>query len=256
MQKPKASVRGDITTAFRRALATLRKPGALWLMLSPTLIAAAVWLLIAIGSWGALFTLLSDWAAGSWLGVWSAKYAITSFFLTISLHLLITTLYLLMFYISAIIVFNAYTLPKLFELTAREEYADIEQRRGGSNLVSLRNTVSTTAVFLIVMLICFPLLLVPGLGFILILLMTAWLNKKTFTYDALMQYADRQELDTFPRRYRCSLYLLAILCALLAYIPFINLLAPALTGLAFVHFSLTSLRQWRHHPQMLAAFSS
>jgi hypothetical protein len=34
-------------------------------------------------------------------------------------------------------------------------------------------------------------------------------------------------------------------CAMLAYVPFVNLLAPAFSGLAFVHFLLETLRRER-----------
>ena len=85
----------------------------------------------------------------------------------------------------------------------------------------------------------------PGLGIVIPLLLTAWLNRRAFRYDALMMHADRDEMKLIPERNASGLMMLGVGCALLAYVPILNLVAPAFCGLAFVHYLLEALQQHR-----------
>ena len=82
------------------------------------------------------------------------------------------------------------------------------------------------------------------------MVLTAWLNQKAFGYDALMLHADRQEMRNLPRARRDSLWALGGLCALLAYVPVVNLLAPAFSALVFVHYMLIALGRAREGAQV------
>ncbi|WP_141055687.1 EI24 domain-containing protein [Tepidiphilus succinatimandens] len=75
--------------------------------------------------------------------------------------------------------------------------------------------------------------------------MTAWLNKRTFSYDCLMEHADAEELRALEAREGGTFFWLGAIGAALAYVPLLNLFAPALTGLLFVHAGLEALRRLR-----------
>jgi hypothetical protein len=57
-----------------------------------------------------------------------------------------------------------------------------------------------------------------------------------------MAHADKFELKDLPARQSGGLFGVGLLGAVLAHVPFINLFAPALSGLAFVHYLLSALR--------------
>jgi uncharacterized protein involved in cysteine biosynthesis len=76
-------------------------------------------------------------------------------------------------------------------------------------------------------------------------LATGWLNQRLFGYDALMNHADRDELVRLRQELRSPMLLLGGSTALLAYVPVLNLVAPAFAGLAFAHFMLEALRRER-----------
>ena len=85
------------------------------------------------------------------------------------------------------------------------------------------------------------------------MLLTAWMNQKAFGYDALMLHGDKQEMPRLRKRHSAALLGLGVGCALLAYVPVLNLFAPAFCGLAFVHYLLEALRRERNgHPGQMS----
>ncbi len=84
-----------------------------------------------------------------------------------------------------------------------------------------------------------------GLGLILPFFWMAWLNRRTFAYDALAEHASAAEWQELWRRQAAPLFVLGLLMALLAHLPFVGLLAPSLAALAYIHFCLEALRRLR-----------
>jgi uncharacterized protein involved in cysteine biosynthesis len=90
-----------------------------------------------------------------------------------------------------------------------------------------------------------PLLLIPGALLVLPLLWGAWLNQRTFRFDALAEHATRAELAGLARENRSRFLFAGLGTAAVAYVPLVNLLAPVFTALVFVHLGLATLRRAR-----------
>jgi uncharacterized protein involved in cysteine biosynthesis len=73
----------------------------------------------------------------------------------------------------------------------------------------------------------------------------AWLNRRTFAYDALAVHASDDEWRVLRRQHGTPLFMLGIVLALLAHLPLIGLLAPTLAALAYIHYTLAALRTLR-----------
>jgi len=85
-----------------------------------------------------------------------------------------------------------------------------------------------------------------GIGAVVLpALNSAYLNQRLFRYDALSEHASREEYGEIVRRNRGRLYMLGLILAPLFYVPFVNLAAPVLAGLAFTHFCLAELQRVR-----------
>ena len=112
-------------------------------------------------------------------------------------------------------------------------------------LGSAWNSILAGILFLLALIVSLPFWLIPGVGLLAAVLLTGWLNQRAFGYDALMLHADAEELHRLRRDWRPQMLLLGGGSALLAYVPVINLVAPAYAGLAFVHYLLERLRQDR-----------
>src|SRR5206468_2736632 len=90
-----------------------------------------------------------------------------------------------------------------------------------------------------------PLCVTGVAALVLPALTSGYLNQRLFRYDALAEHASRDEYRAIVIRTKGSLYLLGVLVALLYYVPFVNLIAPVFSGLAFTHFCLRELARMR-----------
>ena len=91
-------------------------------------------------------------------------------------------------------------------------------------------------------LLTLPFLLIPGVLLIMPFLWLAWINQRTFRFDALAEHATPPERSKIVRESRGLLYIAGGVSALVAHIPIVNFLAPAWTALLFVHLCLMRLR--------------
>jgi uncharacterized protein involved in cysteine biosynthesis len=87
-----------------------------------------------------------------------------------------------------------------------------------------------------------------GVGVIIPFIAAAYLNQRLFRYDALAEHASHEEMKVLFSANQSSLWGLGLLTGLVQFIPVLNLFAPVLSGLTFVHFGLRQLNDLRQHP--------
>ncbi|NMG33016.1 hypothetical protein GRF61_00955 [Azoarcus sp. TTM-91] len=236
----------DILLAFGRGLRSLARRDIFWHLVWPGVVAALVWLVAAIFSWTALVTAAMGWIEGwALVGGWLDSSEVFAAVTLIMVKLAIALAFVPLIYLTAAILVAAIALPMMLERVAQRDYTDLELRRGGSNLGSAWNAIAASVLFLAGLLVSLPFWLIPGVGLVASVLLTGWLNQRAFGYDALMLHADAQEMRRLRAAQRMPMLVLGGCCALLAYIPLVNLVAPAFSGLAFVHFMLETLRRER-----------
>lgn len=230
----------DVMLALMRSLASLRD-GRIWrYMLAPAIFSLLLW--IALAFWG--LSVLVDWLLGhppmtvligwgvawlahilAYLGGWMAIFACA--YLTASL-------------LTALLV-----MPLLLKHLSANEYRDVAPMGRDSFLAAGLNSLVASLLFIVGWLMTLPLWIVPGLSLLLPMLLMAWLNRRTFAYDALSMHATDAEWRALRRQGKAPLFMLGLIMALLAHIPVVGLLVPTLSALAFVHFGLESLRRSR-----------
>ena len=237
----------DILQAYGRALRSLMRPDIFWHLMWPTLLAVLLWvgLVITFGSDLAaqLLRLLESWPLiGGWL---APEHETLRAAVSLAANLVLWLLALPLIYVTAALIVSVFAISFMLDRVGERDYADLALRRGGSFAGSLINSLGALLVFLLLALLSLPLWFVPGLGLVLSILLAVWLNKRCYSYDALMNHADAQELLLLPRQQRGRLWLLGLGAALLGFVPLLNLFVPALTGLAFVHYLLEALRRQR-----------
>lgn len=216
-----------------------------WHLLWPGLVATLIWVAVAILSWAALVQWLVAWVGGVPPGAWLMGSDVGAVAVVLLIKLGLILLFVPMAYVTAAFLVATVALPWMLERVARTDYAGLSMRRGGSNLGSLWNSLAAVGGFVGLLLLSLPLWLIPGAGLLVALLAGAWLNLRAFRYDALMLHADPGEMRRLHDLTRRDGFLVGIGGVLLAYLPFVNLLAPAFCGLAFVHFMLARLARLR-----------
>lgn len=229
-----------VVLALGRSLADLRA-GRVWLyLLLPALAALVLAVVLGFSALGWLVGQLLDvppmtWLAAwglvwlahllAWLGGWMALFALA--------------------YLCALLIAAVVIMPLLLKHLADSEYRDLAAMGRDSFVAATVNSLGAAILFVVAWLATIPLWLIPGMSLLIPLLLMAWLNRRTFAYDALSLHATDAEWACLRVQYRWPLLMLGLVMALLAHLPVVGLLVPALAALSFVHFGLEALRRLR-----------
>lgn len=228
----------EVLTASLRAARDLARGDILWQALWPPLLSLAAWAGVAYVAWmpmsGWLLANMPQWSWLDWLGPWLVHVALALFFAPL-------------IYATTLVLVAIVALPRMMAIVARRDYPDISRQGSAASALwgSLGNTLGAGAVFIVGWLLCLPLLLIPGGLLVLPLLWSAWLNQRTFRFDVLAEHATAEERGRVIREERSRFWGAGLASALLAHVPFVNVLAPAFAALLFAHLGLSMLRQLR-----------
>lgn len=230
----------EVMLALMRTLGSLRD-GRVWLyMLVPALFSLLFSGGLAIWTFGTVveflmdyppMTLLAGWGllwlayVLAYLGGWMAVFAVA--------------------YLAASLVAAIVIMPLLLKHLSASEYRDVAAMGKDSFVAASVNSVQAAVLFIAAWLLSIPLWLIPGFSLLIPVLLMGWLNRRTFAYDALSMHATEAEWQDIRLRNKAPLFMLGLTMALLAHVPFVGLLVPALTALVFVHYGLESLRRSR-----------
>ena len=230
----------EVILALIRSLATLARPRVWLLMVGPAVVALFVWIGLTVFLLESLIAGFINLPPMSWLTGWGAVW-LAKLFAVLGGWLLI----LAATYVTAMLLAAIFVLPLLLNHVAAADYPELARMGKDSVTASTWNSISAALLFIAGWLLTLPLWLIPGLGLVLPMFWMAWLNRRTFTYDALAVHATNEEWRELRRRHAMPLLVLGITLALVAHIPVIGLLAPTLAALAYIHFALEALRKMR-----------
>lgn len=234
----------QILDAIFCALRDLFQFKVLWIVIWPMLVAALLWMVLGVAFWDTF----SGWIASGltvigvqeWLeGLeprWVANAIQTIVHLILFVPLVFTT---------ALLITAFFAMPALIRLVADRDYPQLKREHGGSNVGNLLNAVLAISVFIAIWMMSLPLWLI-GIGVIVPFIAATYLNQRLFRFDAVAEHASKEEMKSMFSIYQSSWWGLGLLTGLLQFVPILNLFAPVLTALAFIHFGLarlTSLRQ-------------
>lgn len=230
----------EVMQALVRTLASLRQRKVWAYVLLPALFSLLLSIGLAIWGLGALveqlmayppMTFLVAWGMLwlahllAYLGGWMAIFAVA--------------------YLAASLLAALLILPLMLKHLAETEYQDVAAMGRDSFVAAAVNSVWASVLFIAGWLLTLPLWLIPGLSLIIPMLLMAWLNRRTFAYDALSMHATDEEWRALDARAKGPMFMLGLSMALLAHLPLIGLLVPALAALSFIHYGLESLRRTR-----------
>lgn len=230
----------EVILAIKRSFTTLGR-GRVWLyMLGPALFALLVMIGLSVLLLDHLIAAFIEQPPMSWIAEWGAFWLAKVLAALGGWLLILSASYLVAMILTAVFV-----LPLLLNHLSAVDYPELA-RMGNDNLAAATwNSVWAAVLFIVGWVVTMPLWLVPGLGLILPFFWMAWLNRRTFAYDALAAHATADEWRVLRRDQAIALLVLGLLMAVLAHVPFMGLIAPSLAALAYVHFCLESLRRLR-----------
>lgn len=233
----------QIFNAFSLSFRNLFNVKILWILVWPLLVASLFWLIVGVFFWTPSaewiaeiisFTFMKDWFDESALlkitdGIGSILNVIILVILVIATAMIITALFV---------------MSSLIDFVAKRYYPLLQRKNGGSLVGSLVHVISAIIIFIVLLGISLPFWFV-GIGMLMSFLAAAYLNQRLFSYDALSEHASKEELEILLATNKLSLWGLGLLTGLIQFIPVLNLFAPTLTALAFIHFELARLENYR-----------
>ena len=231
---------GGVILAIQRSIRTLGR-GRVWLyMLGPAILAFFAMIGLSVFLLQHLITTFIEQPPMSWIVAWGAFWLAKLLAVLGGWVVILAATYLVAMLLSAIII-----LPLLLGHLSETDYPDLSRMGSDSVVAGAWNSTWSAVLFIVGWLLTLPLWMIPGLGLILPFFWMAWLNRRTFTFDALAVHATEQEWRELRRQKATPLLGLGLVMALLAYVPFVGLLAPSLAALAYVHYCLEALRGLR-----------
>ena len=236
-------------SALRGALRNTFHPAILGVMLLPGVAAIIIWAGLSWSFWdswsGAIESALISLTSEGWLSRLDAS-RFAGFAAGLLLLLLIAPAMLA----TAMLLSAIFAMPVLVSHVARRDFPMLERRRGGTFVGSIVNAVAAVSAFALLWLVTLPLWLFLGpFAVLLPWALSAYLNQRLFRYDALAEHADPQEMQrVFTERFS-DLFVLGLMTGLLYFVPFINLIAPVFSALAFTYLCLDELSRLRSAEQ-------
>jgi hypothetical protein len=237
-----------VTRSLLFALVNLLHPRMLWLMIWPMLLSLLIWGVAAFALWMRtalwLSAHLKQWIES---GLFFLRFE-TGDAMLMAAHLLLALLFVPLVYLTALLILSVFGMPAMVEHVAQRHFPQLARRQGGSLAGSAWNGVVALAGLVGLGLVSIPLWLVPPLWPLIPVVIMGWLNQRVLRYDALAEHAAADEMRQIFASRRSTLYVLGVVLALLAYIPFVGFVAPVLFGLAFIHLLLGELQARRQAP--------
>ena len=231
---------GEMMLALRRSLASLGS-GKVWLyILGPALAAVLFMVGVSVAFLDYLITSFLEQPPINWIAEWGAFWLAKALAALGGWLVILSASYLVAVLLTAVLI-----LPLMLGHLAAREYPDLARQGRDSFTAAAWNSVWAAVLFVVGWLVTLPLWLIPGLGLFLPLFWMAWLNRRTFAYDALAAHATPEEWRALRKQQALPLLLLGFAMAALTHVPFVGLLAPSLAALAYIHFCLEALRRLR-----------
>ncbi|MDQ5959976.1 MAG: CysZ protein [Pseudomonadota bacterium] len=230
----------EVFNALVRSLNNLQDR-SIWLrLIGPAVVALVVWLALAFFALEWFVAELLQWPPLTWIAAWGVVW-LAKILAWIGGWLAVFSLA----YLTAMLLAAIFIVPLLVNEIGAREYPDVARMGEDSVVASTGNSLIAATGFLVGWIGTLPLWLIPGMALVLPIYWLAWLNRRTFAYDALAAHATRSEWKTLFEKHRGNMLLLGVLLGLLAHVPFVGLLVPAFAALAYVHYGLEALRRER-----------
>lgn len=217
-----AAVVGALVSGAR----SMVHPRMVLLTFAPFVVAAVLWAAIVAWGWEPAVNEVQRWLSGEglerWLPwlvgmvglqAWSVRFA--EFTAPVLVALMIVPFVIL----TILVIVGGIAGPVAARHVARRRYASVAARGETSVLRSFVHALVTSAAFTVVWLATLPLWLVPGLAFVVPLVLWGWLNYRVMSFDALAAIATSDERRIVMQRRRVALWSLGIAIAFIGGLP-------------------------------------
>lgn len=232
-----------IFEALVRGVRDLFQFKVLVIVVWPIVAAAVLWLIVGVVFWdtftGWIDSGLTAIGIQTWLEGVEPRWIANAIQAVAHFILFVPAVFM-----TALVITALFAMPALIRLVDERHYPQLKRESGGTVTGNLLNALLAVGVFVAIWVLTLPLWLI-GVGVLIPFIAATYLNQRLFRYDALAEHANREEMQTLFAKYQSSWWGLGLLTGLLQFIPLLNLFAPVLTALVFIHFGLGRLGSLR-----------
>ena len=139
--------------------------------------------------------------------------------------------------IALISILTSIYSPKLLIKLAKKSYPQIVASDNSKISKSIIYNLKALIIFIILLILCLPLIFIPFIGQIVMLLLWAYLLKEPTFYDVSTLFIKNEKEY---KGYK-SIWIVAIVASLFNFIPIVNIFAPIFAQIMFMHWLLRRL---------------
>jgi CysZ protein len=241
----------DLLQALLRAFTSLLNSKIWWRILLPIMVTMALVFGIVSLSWGSWYSQVQEvlhrgslvhWLAWPFLGFWTQAPVVLSQILAVVI--LIVTIVILS-YLFCLILLSTLLVPLLLPLVVDQNYPGLLKGGKASFSGCLVNAGLSFLKYSLGLVLTLPLWLLPGMAFFLTAFWNGYLAGQVFPVDVLDGWATVEEQREIRADKRVGHFSLGLITSMLFFVPVINLCAPALMALAFIHYDFQALSNLR-----------
>lgn len=145
----------------------------------------------------------------------------------------------------AVLLASLYATPLVVKYLGQREFAHLEKKGNAGFVRGVWVACKSVVIFLVVWILTLPLWLIPGVAFLMPILLTAYLLMTVMRFDALATHASVDEINRMTQRDTGSSWFIGLVCAFLSFIPPVLLIMPVMSALAFTRHYLQVLDEER-----------
>lgn len=233
------------------SLVDLFHPHILLLILVPPVVAVVLWIVVCWFFWDSLgqfinYVFLTNVAAQDFLQWLQERIHLgpESVGTFISFVLILLTIFP-MAWITALLISSLTATPVVLRHLQKNDFPSMQQKKGGSLWGSVANAGMAGVFFVALWVMTIPLWIVPGVGWLIPLVLTGLLHQRVFWFEVLADHASIEERQRILSENRFELFILGFFLAILITIPFVNLLVPVYGTLVYARYCLSQLQRIR-----------
>jgi CysZ protein len=233
-----------------RSIPDLFHPRLLLLLFLPPLAALFLWGGAAYLFWNQVLAVSSSFSQKflftqslpSWMIEWfsvtpESVAAVLAFIVAMLLIVPLTVL-------TSMLLTSVFAMPVISRYMERF-FPTLEKKGTGVFVVSVANIIRSSLIYLFLWLLTLPLWMIPGVGVLVSLLLNGYLNYRLLIFDALGDYASKEEIKILLKTRRVDFLLLGILTSALVLIPPLFLILPIYSAICFARLTMLELQELR-----------
>ncbi len=235
-----------VLKAYGRALVAQLHGKMLLLSIIPFILSVLLWaVLLWLGLQplvDSLHTLFLEYDGFKLAGGWLATLGLGALKVVV-VPLVAMLLLLPLMVLTSLIFIGLAAMPAIVRHVGPRHYPELEKRRGGSLLGSVGMALGSFVLFIVLWLMSLPLYLFPPLAVLAQVALWGWLTARVMTYDALADYADKDERRALMQQHRTPLMVIGIASGLAGALPGIVWVGGAVMSVVLFPF-LAAMSIW------------